>query len=52
MARLLRLELAGGLYHVTARGDRQDDIYLDDEDRLVWLALLGDVRRPGSGLSP
>lgn len=43
MARPLRLELAGGLYHVTARGDRREDIYLDDGDRFAWLALLGDV---------
>ncbi len=43
MARPLRLELAGGVYHVTSRGDRQEDIYLDDEDREAWLALLGRV---------
>jgi len=35
MARPLRLELAGGLYHVTSRGDGRDDIYLDDSDREV-----------------
>ncbi len=27
MARPLRLEFAGALYHVTARGDRREDIY-------------------------
>jgi REP element-mobilizing transposase RayT len=43
MVRPLRLELAGGLYHVTARGDHRDDIYLDDDDRIVWLNLLGAV---------
>lgn len=43
MARPLRIELAGGLYHVTARGDRREDIYRDDEDRLKWLAILGEV---------
>ena len=41
MARPLRLELAGGLYHVTSRGDRREDIYDDDEDREKWLELLG-----------
>ena len=43
MARPLRLELAGGLYHVTSRGDRREDIYEDDEDREQWLELLGKV---------
>ena len=45
MARPLRIELAGGLYHVTSRGDRQEDIYLDDEDRRAWLAIFGAVCR-------
>lgn len=43
MARPLRLELAGGLYHVTSRGDGQEAIYLSDDDREVWLAVLGQV---------
>ncbi len=43
MARPLRLELAGGLYHVTSRGDRREDIYVDDDDREEWLSLLGRV---------
>lgn len=43
MARPLRLELAGGLYHVTSRGDGRDDIYLSDADRLAWLEVLGQV---------
>jgi hypothetical protein len=30
MARPLRLELAGGLYHATYRGDGREDIYLDE----------------------
>lgn len=41
MARPLRLELAGGLYHVTSRGDRHEAIYEDDDDRKKWLDLLG-----------
>lgn len=40
MSRPLRIELAGGLYHVTSRGDRREDIYQDDADREVWLRLL------------
>ena len=43
MARPLRIEFAGALYHVTSRGDGQDDIYLDDVDREVYLAVLNDV---------
>lgn len=43
MARPLRLELAGGLYHVTSRGNARNAIYLDDEDRLNWLELFSDV---------
>jgi len=45
MARPLRIELAGGLYHVTSRGDRREAIYRDDEDRSVWLTVLGEVCR-------
>ena len=40
MARPLRLELAGGLYHVTSRGDSREDIFIDDADRLVWLEVF------------
>jgi putative transposase len=43
MARPLRLEFAGALYHVTARGDRREDIYENDEDRKAFLSLLADV---------
>ena len=43
MARPLRLEFSGALYHVTSRGDRREDIYLDDEDRLDWLEVLSRV---------
>lgn len=43
MARPLRIELSGGLYHVTARGDRREDIYFGAPDRERWLHLLGQV---------
>ena len=33
MARPLRLEFAGGIYHITSHGGRCEDIYLDDYDR-------------------
>lgn len=43
MARPLRIELCGGVYHVTSRGDGQEDIYLTDADRQAWLEVLGQV---------
>lgn len=43
MARPLRLELAGGLYHVTSRGDGGENIYLDDTDREAWLDVFAQV---------
>jgi putative transposase len=33
MARPLRLEFAGALYHVTARGNERKPIYRDAQDR-------------------
>ena len=50
MARPLRLEFADALYHLTARGNARADIFIDDEDRLLFLDLLG-KRARGSGLS-
>lgn len=43
MSRPLRLEFPGALYHVTSRGDRKADVYLDASDRLVWLSILEEV---------
>ena len=43
MARPLRLEFPGALYHVTSRGNARDDIYLSEDDRVAWLATLGQV---------
>lgn len=40
MARPLRIEFAGALYHVTARGNAQSDIFDADADRQQFLALL------------
>jgi len=36
MSSPLRLELAGGLYHITSRGDSREDIYVD------WFGWFGD----------
>ena len=41
MSRPLRLEFPGASFHVTQRGNRQQDIFLDDDDRRFFLELLG-----------
>jgi hypothetical protein len=46
MARPLRIEFAGALYHVTSRGDRREEIFLDSDDRESFLELLGQVCGP------
>jgi REP element-mobilizing transposase RayT len=43
MTRPLRLELAGGFYHVTSRGDRRENIYSDDNDRQIWLRIFAET---------
>jgi len=43
MARPIRIEYAGALYHVISRGDRREDIVVDDEDRLIWLEVFSQV---------
>lgn len=43
MARPLRIEFPGALYHITSRGNAQADIYLDEQDRFTFLKQLGDV---------
>jgi putative transposase len=40
MARPIRIEFSGAHYHVTSRGNRQEDIYEDDTDRSVFLSVL------------
>jgi hypothetical protein len=36
----LRLKFPGAFYHLTARGNTQQDIYVDDQDRQRFLAVL------------
>ena len=43
MARPLRLEFPGALWHVTNRGVEQRSIYADDRDRRRFLHLLAHV---------
>jgi REP element-mobilizing transposase RayT len=40
MARPLRLEFEGALYHVTSRGDRREPIFEDDTDRRRLLEIV------------
>ncbi|NLW81562.1 MAG: addiction module toxin RelE, partial [Desulfovibrionales bacterium] len=41
MARPLRIEFPGAIYHVTSRGNAQASIFLDDIDRNTFLSVLG-----------
>ena len=41
MARPLRIEFPGAIYHVTSRGNAQASIFLDDIDRSTFLSILG-----------
>jgi len=43
MSRPLRLEFAGAVYHLTSRGNARQKIYLDDEDREIFVEVLARV---------
>lgn len=43
LARPLRIEYPGAFYHITSRGDRQESIVEDDQDRTAFLNVLGEV---------
>jgi REP element-mobilizing transposase RayT len=43
MARPLRIEYPGALYHVTSRGNAREPIFLEDADRYVFLDRLREV---------
>jgi REP element-mobilizing transposase RayT len=43
MSRPIRIEFPDALYHVTARGDRREDIFEDDLDLQTFLATLEQV---------
>ena len=45
MARPLRIEFPGAVYHVTSRGNARADIFVDDHDRELFLKVLGQVVR-------
>ena len=43
MARPLRIEYPGAVYHVTSRGNARNKIFSDDQDREILLFVLGEV---------
>jgi putative transposase len=43
MARPLRLEYEGAVYHITSRGNARENIFLDEGDRARFLEVLADV---------
>ena len=43
MARKLRLEYPGAIYHVMNRGDHREPIFRDDHDREQFLTTLGEA---------
>ena len=46
MARKLRVQYSGAIYHVMNRGDRREPIFKDDQDRECFLATLGEACAP------
>lgn len=40
MSRPLRIDIPGGIHHVTARGNARQNVFLDDSDRTRWIDLL------------
>ena len=43
MARKLRIQYPGAVYHVMNRGDRREAIFCDDADRQRFIETLGEV---------
>ena len=43
MARPWRIEYEGALYHVFSRGNNQQDIFLTDDDRHLFLDTIGQI---------
>jgi REP element-mobilizing transposase RayT len=43
VARSLRIEYPGAFYHVMARGNRREAVFLDDDDRRAFLEALGEA---------
>ena len=46
MARPLRIEYPGAIYHLLSRRDRREDIFWDERDRRSFLELLEQIAPP------
>ena len=51
MARKLRVQYEGAIYHIMNRGDRREDIFHDDDDRRLLLKTLGEACEKTAGKS-
>lgn len=45
MARPLRIEYPGAVYHITSRGNEKKAVFKDDSDRAVFLKILAQVNK-------
>ena len=43
MARPLRIEYPGAVYHVTSRGNARQDVFVDDDGRTAFLEVVHQV---------
>ena len=43
MARSWRIEYEGAFYHLLSRGNEQRDIFIDDNDRRMFLDTVGEM---------
>ena len=41
MSRPIRYDFPGAVFHITSRGDRREPVFLDEDDRHAFLAVLG-----------
>ena len=43
MPRKMRVQYQGAIYHLMSRGDRREDVFLDDVDRQDFLKTLAET---------
>ena len=43
MGRAWRIEFEGAFYHLLSRGNEKKDIFYDDNDRFLFLNMLGEM---------
>jgi hypothetical protein len=52
MARPLRIEYEGALYHLTGRGNRREAVFADEEDLRTVPVTFGRIAAALSGRAP